>query len=223
LISQEQEKGRKTMIGSLRTLLSVGTLAAALPLLAAAQMAGADAPAPPTVPDNLRAPDGNVAFFKAEVQGTQNYICMPSGSGFAWTFFAPQATGFVTLKWYGGDIRQQVITHFLSANQAEGGTARPTWQSSFDTSAVWGKSVASSSDSNYVAAGAIPWLLLQVMGSQHGTRGSGVLADATFVQRLNTAGGVAPATGCSQAEDVGAAALVPYTANYYFFKPSPKN
>jgi hypothetical protein len=44
--------------------------------------------------------------------------------------------------------------------------------------------------------------------------------ETTFVQRLNTSGGVAPApsTGCTQSTDVGKMALVPYTADYFFYK-----
>jgi hypothetical protein len=42
---------------------------------------------------------------------------------------------------------------------------------------------------------------------------------ATFVQRLNTVGGAMPATGCDQPTDIGKKAFVPYTADYFFFKP----
>jgi hypothetical protein len=39
------------------------------------------------------------------------------------------------------------------------------------------------------------------------------------VQRVNTQGGIAPATaGCSQAADIGKKALVPYTADYVFYR-----
>jgi len=40
----------------------------------------------------------------------------------------------------------------------------------------------------------------------------------TFVQRVNTEGGVAPATGCAQLADVGKKAFVPYKADYIFYK-----
>jgi hypothetical protein len=41
---------------------------------------------------------------------------------------------------------------------------------------------------------------------------------ATYIQRLNTTGGVAPVEGCSVSSDVGKQKLVPYTADYYFFR-----
>jgi hypothetical protein len=44
------------------------------------------------------------------------------------------------------------------------------------------------------------------------------LSKTTFVQRLNTNGGAAPANGCSTSTDVGNQALVPYTADYYLFR-----
>jgi hypothetical protein len=36
---------------------------------------------------------------------------------------------------------------------------------------------------------------------------------------VNTSGGVAPSTGCASATDVGKKALVPYTADYFFYRP----
>jgi hypothetical protein len=171
----------------------------------------------PPVPDNLQPPEGNVLFLQGQAQGTQNYICLPSASGFSWTFFSPQATLFVSFKTNGVLFRQQIITHFLSPNPAEGGTGRATWQSSFDSSAVWARAIGSSTDPNFVASGAIPWLLLQAVGTQRGPANGDILAHTTFVQRLNTAGGVAPSIGCSTAENVGATALVPYTADYFFY------
>ncbi|MEO5767503.1 MAG: DUF3455 domain-containing protein [Polyangia bacterium] len=58
-----------------------------------------------------------------------------------------------------------------------------------------------------------PWLLLQV--ASHA--GNGVLDDATFIQRLDTEGGVAPATGCD-AMHLRTEVLVPYRANYFFYR-----
>lgn len=194
------------------------TVALAMALLVGTgQMAFAGTVEVPPAPANIQVPEGNVAFLKAHAIGTQNYICAPSDSGFAWKFFGPQATLFLTIKWFQGDIRQQVATHFLSPNPVENGMPRATWQASLDSSIVWGKAIAQSSDSNFVAPGAIPWLLVQVGGAQRGPTGGDYLTPTTFIQRLNTAGGLAPATGCSQATD-GATALMPYTTDYYFYK-----
>ena len=59
-------------------------------------------------------------------------------------------------------------------------------------------------------ATAIPWLLLGAAS----TEGPGVFDHVTFVQRLNTAGGKAPA---NPGTTVGEEARVAYTAEYYFY------
>src|SRR6185436_2204309 len=102
-------------------------------------------------------------------------------------------------------------------NPDESGLARATWQSSLDTSAVWAKAIASTSDPKYVAMGAIPWLLLQKVGTRVGPTGGTVLAQTTYIQRLNTTGGPAPSSGCTESSNVGSTAFVPYTADYYFY------
>lgn len=97
---------------------------------------------------------------------------------------------------------------------------RPTWQDSKDTSAVWGlvKPGNSSSDPNFVEPGAIPWLLITNAGVQNGPTGGNRLSVTTFIQRLNTHGGLAPSTSCTSTEDIGNMTFVPYTADYYFYK-----
>jgi hypothetical protein len=85
----------------------------------------------PPVPANIEVPAGYSVFFKAHAIGTQNYVCLPAASGVAWKFMAPQATLFHASH---GEISQQLATHFLSANTAENGLPRPTWQHSLDSS-----------------------------------------------------------------------------------------
>jgi hypothetical protein len=165
---------------------------------------------PPPVPANIQVPAGNKAFLAGHAVGTQNYICLPSGSGFAFSLFTPQATLF-------NDDHRQIITHYFSPNPFESGTIRATWQSSRDTSKVWGAVSASSTDPAFVAPGAIPWLLVTVVGAQAGPTGGDTLTPTTFIQRLHTSGGVAPSTGCASSTDVGSRAFVPYTADYVFY------
>ena len=171
---------------------------------------------PPPVPANLEVPAGNKVFLEGHAIGTQNYICLCSASSCAWTFFGPQATLF-------NDHKMQIITHFLSPNPNPmdpigEGTPRPAWQHSRDTSTVWAQAIFSSSDLEFVDAHAIPWLLLQVVGAQPGPTSGHRLTRTTFVQRLNTSGGVAPSTGCDAFTDVNKRAFVPYTADYFFYK-----
>ena len=203
----ENQTTRRILLTACATALAVAfTVSLPQPAHAAARVT------PPPVPANIQVPAGNKAFLKGHAVGTQDYICLPSGSGFAWTFFGPQATLFNNDK--------QVITHFLSPNPIENGTVRAAWQHSQDTSIVWAqvKPGNSSSDSNFVAPGTIPWLLLQVVGAQDQPTGGHKLKATTFVQRLNTSGGVAPSTGCTTSTDVGKKALVPYKADYFFYQ-----
>ena len=174
----------------------------------------------PPVPANLEVPAGNTLFLGARAAGTQNYICMPTVKRtVAWRFLGPQATLFVDGA---NGAPQQITTHFLSANPIEGGVGRPTWQHSFDTSKVWGRLFpnGSSTDPLYVAPGAIPWLLLEAAGVELGPNGGAFMAQTTFIQRVNTSGGVAPSTGCTNDDEIGRIALVPYTTDYFFYRKS---
>lgn len=181
--------------------------------------------APPPTPAVITPPAGNSAYLVGHAQGTQGYVCLPTSTGgTSWTINAarPEATLFV--KIFGQDV--QIITHFASIdanpNQnatlpvSKGGNA--TWQSSFDTSKVWAKAVgvvtAGSDPASCPNSGAIPCLLLQSIGNQQGPTGGKILANATFVQRLNTNGGAAPTSVCT----AGQTELVPYTADYFFFR-----
>lgn len=181
--------------------------------ISAPQRALSDTVTPPDVPEEIKVPPGNTAFLEGHAVGTQNYICLPSGAGFAWTLFTPQAT-------LSDDGANQVTTHFFSPNPDENSTIRATWQHSQDTSSVWARAISQSSEPRFVRKGAVPWVLLQEAGVAEGPGGGDTLAKTTFVQRVNTHGGVAPASGCESPADVGKKAFVPYTADYVFYTGS---
>ena len=46
----------------------------------------------------------------------------------------------------------------------------------------------------------------------------GKLTATTYIQRVNTAGGIAPVTGCKSAKDTGKKALVHYKTDYVFYR-----
>jgi hypothetical protein len=111
----------------------------------------------------------------------------------------------------------QLTSHFFSPNPGEVNTpVRATWQDSQDSSTVWAKANASV----VVDLTAVPWVLLEVVGREVGPTGGATLFGSTFIQRVNTVGGVAPTTGCDTASDLGAKAFMPYTADYVFYKKS---
>ena len=82
-------------------------------------------------------PEGATPYLRTHAVGTQNYVCVATGSGLAWRFAGPQATLFVNLAGF----QQQATTHFLSPNPDEAGLARATWQGSFDSSRVWARAM----------------------------------------------------------------------------------
>ena len=164
------------------------------------------------VPSEIEVPAGHRPFLLGHAIGTQNYICrIVAGRGLVWDLFGPQATLF-------NDDHMQIITHFLSPNPDEEGMARATWQHSRDTSTVWAKRIESSSDPRFVEPEAIPWLLLKVVGKEVGPTGGHRLTKTVYIQRVHTSGGKEPATGCAEATDMGKQVLMPYTADYIFYK-----
>jgi hypothetical protein len=86
------------------------------------------------------------------------------------------------------------------------------------TSSVWAVKVAESDDARFVEPGAIKWFLLQVKGAEEGSQRDDRLMKTTVIHRVNTSGGVAPASECMLTGDIGKTKFVPYTADYVFYK-----
>jgi Protein of unknown function (DUF3455) len=151
--------------------------------------------APPEVPENLRAPSGEVPFLQAAASGVQIYECaLKPGEppSYGWIFRRPEAT----LMDRSGRLLGK---HF----------AGPTWESN-DGSSVVGAVKASYSGPS---SDAIPWLLLTAKS----TAGSGTFSSTTSIQRVRTVGGIAPSKACS-ASNAAEMARVPYNATYYFYR-----
>jgi hypothetical protein len=149
-------------------------------------------PCPAQVPAPLNPPEAATLALALPADGVQVYACTSAkpGEAPAWALEAPHA-----LLGAGKDIAG---IHF----------AGPVWQG-LDGSAVKGAKLAAADAPN---PNAIPWLLLS------GTPvTAGSFAHFTFIQRLDTVGGKAPAAGCD-ASHVGAKALVPYQAKYFFYR-----
>jgi hypothetical protein len=205
-----------------RPIASAAALAAAftafLPQLARA----AEEIVPPPVPDAIQLKVPAEPFLLGHGVGTQNYVCSPSGTGVAFVLMTPQATLFDNEK-------EQLTSHFFSPNPQEPNAnpvvvtdraIRVTWRHSRDSSTVWGevKQGNASTDANFVAQGAVAWLLVTKVHVEDGPTGGDKLSKTTFIHRVNTSGGLAPATGCTSAADLGHQAFVPYTADYIFYR-----
>ncbi|MGH6611147.1 MAG: DUF3455 domain-containing protein [Burkholderiaceae bacterium] len=84
----------------------------------------------------------------------------------------------------------------------------PTWEAN-DGSKITGKQLAVAPGKE----GAIPLQLVQASPAT----GSGAMQGVTYIQRLNTVGGVAPKEPCAQAS-AGQRRQVKYEADYVFYK-----
>lgn len=155
-------------------------------------------PAPATnVPSILTPPNSAVFLFEFEAEGVQIYACEAKPEDpttFAWTFKAPEAE----LRNARGEV---VATHF----------AGPMWQGNDGSTVV--AAVLERADAP--GEDAIPWLLLEAKSPT----GGGVFSTTTYIQRLNTQGGIAPGEGCDAAH-ANAEARVPYEATYAFYYPA---
>jgi len=168
-----------------------GTIFAAL--LAAVSMCLPFALAAQDVPPQLKPPSNEQLLLQVHAKGDQVYTCKNDAAQFTWTLKAPDAQLFdKNGKTFG--------KHF----------AGPSWEAN-DGSRVTGKAVANSPSPD---ADSIPWLLLTVISHE----GSGVLSRVTSIQRLDTKGGKAPASGCD-ASHAGQELRVPYSADYRFYAP----
>lgn len=144
-----------------------------------------------TTPTTITPPAGHVPFDATFGVGVQIYKC----DGNAWTFVAPRAT-------LHNIVGKKVGDHF----------AGPTWQWR-DGSAV----VATKAGEAPSPIGAIPHLLLRATSTTPGKTGDH-LAKTSYIQRLATTGGTAPAAGTCNARTAGTTAEVRYTAAYVFWK-----
>jgi hypothetical protein len=199
--------------------------------LGGANYASAQNISSPATPALITPPAGNTAFLVGHAQGTQGYVCLPTKTGASWTVNGARQEATLFTKVLG--LEFEIITHFLSPDTNPNQVApspvpfgSATWQSSLDSSKVWAQvmntnmipsSIPAGSHPSCPNTGSIACLLLQSIGNEQGPAGGRLLNQVTFVQRLNTEGGSAPAEGCLVAQDVGKQTLVPYTADYYFF------
>jgi hypothetical protein len=135
---------------------------------------------------HLQVEAGNKVAFHVYAEGVQIY----QWNGTSWIFVAPEAMLFADAGNNG-----EVGIHY----------AGPTWESVSGS-----KVVGTVSDRCTPDPEAIPWLLLRALSSD----GPGIFHRVTFVQRVNTVGGIAP----TDSGFMGEVRDVPYTAEYFFYR-----
>lgn len=138
-------------------------------------------------------PEGNNVYLNLHAKGDQIFYCELSAGIYSWTWQAPDA------KLYDTNNKALVGSH----------GAGPSWTHN-DGSSVKAKVIQKIDALDKASA---PWLLLEVTGH----KGDGLLAQASYIQRINTHGGVSPIAGCD-ANHLGSGKQVPYSADYIFYK-----
>ncbi len=157
---------------------------------ASISVAQSDTPRVPDLPagcEQLYAPVGNSVAFKVYASGVQVYWW----NGSTWGFVGPIATLYSN-----AGLTGKVGTHY----------AGPTWKSNSGSLVIGKNPVRCTPDPD-----SIPWLLLEA----DETDNAGIFNGVTYIQRVNTVGGKAPAEpGTMDGEQ----AFVPYTTEYVFYR-----
>ena len=147
------------------------------------------------LPDVVKVPAGHRVALETAASGDITYECRPKkdmAGQFEWVFVGPAAglrdrQGMRVGKYFGPPA---------------------TWESD-DGSKVTGAQVAVAS----TGAADIP---LQLVKANPAT-GAGVMQGVTYIQRVNTRGGVAPVSPCTTAS-IGHTQRVAYAADYVFWR-----
>lgn len=179
--------------------IALSTLAATL-LAACGSMSGMKSMDMPmysqaSLPTAVQVPAGNKVAMETVGVGEITYACNPKkdmAGQFEWVFAGPDAklndrSGKQVGKYYGPPA---------------------TWES-MDGSKLTGAQVAVAPSS----AGNIPLQLVKANPAM----GMGAMAGVTYIQRVATMGGVAPAMPCD-AGTAGSKQIVKYQADYIFYK-----
>ena len=148
-----------------------------------------------SLPESVKVPAGHVVAMETMAAGDITYECRAKkdmAGQFEWVFIGPDAglksrSGKVIGKYYGPPA---------------------TWENN-DGSKVTGAQVAVAP----AGAGDIPTQLVKA----NPATGSGAMVGVTYIQRVATQGGVAPASVCA-APTAGQKQLVKYQADYIFWR-----
>ncbi len=183
------------MMKTLPLILSAAAAVAGLSACSSSPTTMAKAPfSQASLPDAVKVPAGNKVGMETVGVGRITYECREKAGAmgaYEWVFAGPDAVlndrgGRMVGKYYGPPA---------------------TWESA-DGSKVTGAQVAVAP----AAAGSIP---LQLVKANPAT-GAGAMNGVTYIQRVDTRGGVAPASPCG-ADTKGKKEIVNYQADYIFW------
>ncbi len=144
-----------------------------------------------SIPEQIKVPAGNHPVLTAHAKGDQIYQCSLSKGVYAWITQAPDARLF--------DAQGHIVGNH---------TAGPVWEYK-EGSRVLGRVV---SKIDIAPETSISWLLVEVVAH----KGNGFFSNVSFINRINTRGGLPPLSGCN-ANHLGMEKRVAYTADYIFY------
>ncbi|MDP3590094.1 MAG: DUF3455 domain-containing protein [Methylobacter sp.] len=143
------------------------------------------------IPEQIRVPEGFSPILTVHAKGDQIYQCALNKGEFAWETQAPDATLF--------DEQGNIVGNH---------TAGPLCEYK-EGSRVVGRVVKKI---DVTPGKAISWLLVEVVSH----KGDGLFSNVSFINRINTHGGLPPTSVCN-ANHLGGEKRVVYTADYVFY------
>jgi len=178
----------------LLVLVALISMGAVQPNSAATVLDNPNGPELPADCGSIAVGEGFKLIFHVYAKGVQIY----RWTGTAWVLDAPRASLFAEDNYFG-----EVGSHY----------AGPHWESKSGSKVKAARVLGTGCTPDSTA---IAWLLLKKVE----TSGAGIFANVEYIQRTNTAGGLAPADPGLLNE----IREVPYTAEYYFYRADgPQN
>ena len=144
-----------------------------------------------SVPDLIQPPKANAPLFAVHAKGVQVFQCSFATGAYIWQLQAPDALLY-------DDLGHVVGKHY----------AGPVWEYK-EGGLVVGKII---NKIDVTPKSAISWLLVEVVSH----KGNGLFSNVTFINRVNTTGGLPPLSRCDS-NHLGSESRVPYTADYIFY------
>ena len=137
-------------------------------------------------------------MFSLRAEGVQIYECKPTKDNpmqYEWALKAPDA-----------------VLYDDRGNKAGMHYAGPTWEATDGSKVVAAKKESAAAPDGR----AVPWLLLQAKSHE----GTGVFSKVTYIQRVDTWAGMAPAEPATK-DKAGKEVRVKYEATYRFYGMAP--
>jgi len=145
-----------------------------------------------SIPEQIKVPAGYSPVLTVHAKGDQIYQCSANKGEYVWETQAPDAKLF--------DAQGKIVGNH---------TAGPLWEYK-EGSRVVGRVVKKI---DMAPGSAIAWLLVEVVSH----KGDGLFSNVSYINRINTRGGLPPSSGCD-ANHLGGEKRVAYTADYVFLR-----